>query len=54
VITLSPLPKGAPLAVTGKLRWKSWEKDGKKQGNLVVSCFSLEVLGSAHEAPVAL
>jgi hypothetical protein len=47
-LTLGGLPVGTPLAISGKLKWKSWVKDGQKQGTLVVSCFTVEVL---HEVP---
>jgi single-stranded DNA-binding protein len=53
-ISLSPLVEGTRLAVHGKLKWKSWLKDGQKQGSLIVSCFSLEVLSEAsatHQEP---
>jgi hypothetical protein len=39
-----PLQEGTPLAVSGKLTWKSWEKAGKKEGSLVVSTLRVEVL----------
>jgi single-stranded DNA-binding protein len=49
-ITISPLAAGTPIAISGKLKWKSWEKDGRKQGSIVVSTVAVEVL---HEASVA-
>lgn len=46
-ITLGSLPDGTPLALTGKLKWKSWEQAGKKAGMLVVTCWQVEVLSPA-------
>jgi single-stranded DNA-binding protein len=50
-VTLAPLGEGTPLAISGKLKWKSWTKDGQRQGSLVVSCFTVDVL-DARQAPV--
>jgi single-stranded DNA-binding protein len=40
-ITIGPLPEGALLAGTGRLKWKSWLKDGQKHGALVVSTWQV-------------
>jgi single-stranded DNA-binding protein len=42
--TLGPLQEGTPLAISGTLQWKAWENAGKKEGSLVVSTLSVEVL----------
>jgi single-stranded DNA-binding protein len=49
-ITLGLLQEGTPRAISSKLQWKAWEKDGKKQGSLVVSYCTGEVLTLALAA----
>ena len=46
---LAELHEGDACVLKGRLKWKSWEKDGKKQGTLVVAAWSVQVL----EAPEA-
>ena len=44
---LAELQQGDPLFVRGKLRWKSWMKDGKKEGRLEVMSWSVQPVGAA-------
>ena len=46
-ISLGPLPEGTTVALSGKLKWKSWLKNGEKQGSLVVMTSQVEVLSPA-------
>ncbi len=39
---LAKLQQGDPLFVRGKLRWKSWMKDGKKEGRLEVMSWNVQ------------
>lgn len=38
------LTKGMKVAIDGKLRWSSWEKDGQKRSKLNVVCSEVELL----------
>jgi single-strand DNA-binding protein len=40
--TLADLHEGDPVLVRGKLKWKSWLKDGQKQGTLVVAVWQVQ------------
>ena len=44
------LRKGAKVAVEGRLRWSSWEKDGKRQSKLEVIAGTVEVMASDRPA----
>ena len=44
------LAKGTKVAVEGKLRWSSWEKDGNKRSKIEVIVDELEFM-SKTEAP---
>ena len=46
------LAKGAKVAVEGKLRWSTWEKDGAKRSKIEVIVDELEFM-SKTEAPTA-
>ncbi len=39
---LAEMQQGDPVFIKGKLRWKSWTKDGEKQGRLEVSSWSVQ------------
>jgi single-stranded DNA-binding protein len=44
-VTIGPLQEGATVAASGKLKWRSWtDREGTKQGALVVTCWHVEVL----------
>lgn len=48
------LTKGSKVAIDGKLRWSSWEKDGQKRSKLEVIIEELEFMTKAKsEAPGA-
>ena len=40
------LRKGMKVAVEGRLRFESWEKDGQKHYRTEIQCTGLELLGS--------
>jgi single-stranded DNA-binding protein len=42
--TLATLHEGDAVLVKGKLRWKSWEKNGQRQGTLVVSSWHVQAV----------
>ena len=44
---LATLREGDAVLVRGKLKWKSWERDGKKQGTLLVNAWSVQPLSAA-------
>ncbi len=39
---LAEMQQGDPVFIKGKLRWKSWVKDGEKQGRLEVMSWSVQ------------
>jgi single-stranded DNA-binding protein len=41
---LAQLAEGDAVLLRGKLRWKSWEKNGQKQGSVIVSAWSVQPL----------
>lgn len=48
------LTKGSKVAIDGKLRWSSWEKDGQKRSKLEVIIEELEFMTKAKiETPEA-
>jgi single-strand DNA-binding protein len=47
---LADLAAGDACLVKGKLRWKSWEEEGQKQGTLIVHTWSVQVLTPAGQA----
>jgi single-stranded DNA-binding protein len=47
---LADLSEGDACLIQGKLQWKSWEKDGKKQGMFIVSTWSVQALAVAEAA----
>jgi single-strand DNA-binding protein len=47
---LAELTEGDACLIKGKLKWKSWEKDGKKQGTFIVSTWSVQALAVAEAA----
>ena len=49
------LVKGKQVAVTGRLRFSEWEKDGVKRSSLDILCTDLQLLGGGETAaaPVA-
>lgn len=44
------LSKGAKVAVSGKLRWSQWEKDGQKRSKVTVTASSVEFMSKAGES----
>lgn len=40
------LRKGTKVAIEGKLRWQSWEKDGEQRSSLSVIADNLEFMGA--------
>lgn len=42
--SLGELVEGTMVLVKGKLKWKSWEKNGQKQGSLVVRAWQVQAL----------
>lgn len=38
------LAKGRPVAIDGKLRWESWEKDGQKRSQIKIVAQSVQYL----------
>lgn len=44
------LSKGAPVLITGKLRFEQWEKDGQKRSKLKVVADQMQMLGSRGHA----
>ena len=47
------LTKGTKVAVSGKLRYSSWEKDGQRRSKLEVIVDEIEIMkrGESHGAP---
>lgn len=45
------LTKGAKVAVEGKLRYSSWEKDGQKRSKLEIIADEVETLAKAEPKP---
>jgi single-stranded DNA-binding protein len=41
---LAQLQEGDAVLLRGKLRWKSWEKNGQKTGSVIVSAWSVQPL----------
>jgi len=53
------LTKGTKVAIEGKLRWSSWEKDGEKRSKLEVIADEVELMsargeGGSSAAPAAM
>jgi len=46
------LSKGSKVVIEGKLRWSSWEKDGKKRTKLEVVVDDLEFAGAKTEGGI--
>lgn len=44
------LTKGAKVAVEGRLRYSSWEKDGQKRSKLEVVVDEIELMGARQDA----
>lgn len=42
--------KGAKVAVSGRLRWSQWEKDGEKRSKVTVTAGCVEFLSPAQRA----
>ena len=51
---LADLQEGAAVVLKGRLKWKSWEKEGKKQGMLIVAAWSVQVLTPAPSCSLML
>ncbi len=47
------LLKGSKVAIDGKLRYSSWEKDGQKRSKIEVMIDDLELLTPRNQAPAA-
>ena len=47
------LLKGSKVAVEGRLRWESWEKDGQRRSKVSVVADEIELMSSRREAPDA-
>lgn len=45
------LTKGAKVAVEGKLRWSSWEKDGHRRSKIEVIAEEVEFMSRNQSAP---
>lgn len=43
------LRRGRPVAIQGKLRWRSWEKDGQKRSAVEVIANQVQFLGSRED-----
>lgn len=43
------LTKGTKVAIEGKLRWSSWEKDGEKRSKLEVIADEVEIMSARGE-----
>ena len=43
------LSKGRPVAITGRLRWESWEKDGEKRSMVKVVADQVQFLGGGQD-----
>ena len=43
------LRKGAKVAVEGKLRYSSWEKDGQRRSKLEVACDEVDLMQQARQ-----
>ena len=44
------LHKGSKVAIDGKLRWSSWEKDGQKRSKLEVIIDEIELMSKTSES----
>ena len=42
------LEKGRPVAIDGRLEWRSWEKDGEKRSAVEIVAESVQFLGSGQ------
>lgn len=40
------LTKGRQVAVSGRLRWESWEKDGQKRSKVLIRANEVQFIGS--------
>lgn len=47
------LKKGTKVAIEGKLRWSSWEKDGQRRSKLEVIVDELELMNAPKQAAPA-
>lgn len=47
------LKKGTKVAIEGKLRWSSWEKDGQRRSKLEVIVDELELMNAPKQAEPA-
>lgn len=47
------LRKGTKVAIEGKLRWSSWEKDGQRRSKLEVIVDELELMNAPKQAAPA-
>lgn len=47
------LHKGSKVAIDGKLRYSSWEKDGQRRSKIEVLVDDLELLTPKNQAPAA-
>lgn len=43
------LAKGRPVAISGRLRWESWEQDGQKRSKVKVVANAVQFLGGRDE-----
>ena len=50
-VLLGQLRKGIKVCVQGRLRWSSWEKDGKKRSKVEVAADTVEVLAPRDDRP---
>lgn len=44
------LSKGRPVAISGRLRWESWEQDGQKRSKVKVVANAVQFLGGRDDA----
>lgn len=42
------LEKGRPVAIDGRLEWRSWEKDGEKRSAVEIVAESVQFLGTGQ------
>lgn len=47
------MAKGAKVAVSGKLRWSQWEKDGQKRSKVEVVANEVELMAKKDQQPDA-
>jgi len=45
------LKKGTKIAIEGKLRWSSWEKDGQKRSKIEIIAEGVEFLSRTQNSP---